>query len=594
MSQDQAREYSPDVAFGKAVDSRLIKRLWPFLAPHRRLLFWATLSYPLVSVMHLAQPYLIKVAIDEHLVPKKPEGFTTVVMMFVLVICGEFGARFMQAFLTQLLGQRTTRDLRRSLFSRLQQVDVSYIERNPIGRLMTRVTNDVDALSEMFSTGAISIIGDLVTLTGILVMMLALQPKLTLYAFSVLPVIGLIVMVMRRHAREAFRDVRTLLARMNAYLNEAVNGMSLIQSFVQETSAQGEFGEINARYRDANFRAIRFDAMTYAIVEGIATIAIALLLLFGIGLFEEGAVEIGVFIAFIEYLRRFFAPVTELSTKYTVLQSAMASAERCVELLDREPTIIDDPKVDLPAAASDIHFEGVHFGYRPNEPILRGLDLKVASGEKVAIVGATGAGKSTIVKLLARFYDPSGGRITFGGVDLKDVALGEWRSRLAVVLQDPYLFDGTIRENISLGDPDVDPARMQDAAARTQAQVVIDKLAEGWEAPVGERGARLSAGERQLIAFARALARNPEVLVLDEATSSVDPETEGLIQKGLEALIEDRTAVIIAHRLTTIERADRIIVLGGGGILEQGTHQDLLELGGTYRSLYELQFSQPE
>ena len=591
----KVREYSADVTFGKAYDARLVRRLWAFVRPHSALFFVALLTYPLVSGLHLVQPYLIKVAIDEHLMPRVAEGFATVVVFFIGAIVAEFGARFLQAFLTQLLGQRVTRDLRLTLFDKLQRVDVSYIERNPIGRLMTRVTNDVESLSEMFSTGAISIIGDIVTLTGIVVMMVSLDPMLTLYAFSVLPIIAIVVLYMRRHAREAFRDVRSLLSRLNAYLNESITGMSLVQVFRQERAAQQEFIEINTEYRDANFRAIRFDAMTYAIVEGISTIAIALILLMGAGLFERNAIEVGVFVAFVEYLRRFFGPITELSTKYTVMQSAMASAERCVDLLDQEPSIVEpvDPAT-LDKGAHEIRFDNVTFGYRSDDPVLTGLDLVVRPKEKVAIVGPTGAGKSTIVKLLARFYDPNSGRITLGDVDLTEMSPDDLRSRMAIVLQDPHLFEGTLRDNVTLGDASITDEAIDDAARRTRAQVVVDKQQGGWDSAVGERGGRLSAGERQLVAFARALARDPELLILDEATSAVDPETEGLIQKGLEALIEDRTAIIIAHRLSTIRRADRIVVLSAGKVLEQGSHDELLEHGGLYKTLYELQFSDPE
>ena len=588
-------ELTPDVSFGKAYDTALLKRLWPFVHPHRALFFFALVSYPAVSSLHLVQPYLVKVAIDEHLIPNRPAGFATIILLLIGAVVLEFGARFLQAFLTQVMGQRVTRDMRFTLFEKLQRVDLAYIESNPIGRLMTRVTNDVESLSEMFSTGAVTIIGDLITLTGIVIAMLALDAKLTLYAFSVLPFIIIIVSLFRKHAREAFRDVRSLLARMNGYLNEVLTGMSLVQVFNQQPAALRDFDDVNGAYRDANIRAIRFDAMTYAIVEGISTIAIALILLFGIGAFEKGLVEVGVFVAFIEYLRRFFGPITELSTKYTVMQSAMASAERCVDLLDQVPSIQPPNEPKEPHEQIDaIRFEGVKFGYRADEPVLHGLDLEVKRGEKVAIVGPTGAGKSPIVKLLPRFYDPNEGRVAFDDTDLRDMPLDSLRRKLAVVLQDAYLFDGSIRENVTLGDTSLDDRAVDAAAERSQAMAVIDKLDDGWSAGVGERGGRLSSGERQLIAFARALARDPEVLVLDEATSAVDPETEALIQRGLEALIENRTAIIIAHRLSTIRRVDRIVVLSRGRVIEQGTHDELLALGGSYRTLYELQFSDPD
>ena len=587
------RAVSHEVTFGKAYDGRLVRRLAVFFRPHRLLFAASLISYPIVAAFGLVQPYLVKVAIDQHLVPRQMAGFDWIIILTLAAIGGEFVAKFAQTILTQLLGQRVCRDLRVTLFRRLQAVDLSYIERNPIGRLMTRVTNDVESLQETFSTGAISIVGDLVTLFGIVAMMLALDWKLTLYAFAVLPFLIVFVTAMRSRARDAFRKVRSLLSQMNAFLNEAISGMTLIQAFRQERFMQDEFEEVNAEYRNANFMSIRYDAMTYAVVEGLSTVATASILILGLSLFVRGEVEIGLFVAFVEYLRRFFMPINELSTKYTVLQSAMASAERCVDLLDQIPAV-QDPKepVSPPPLRDAVRFEGVTFGYGENHPtVFRKLDLALNRGEKVAIVGPTGAGKSTIVKLLARFYDPTEGAITYDGVDLRTMSIDDLRGRLAVVLQDPYLFDGTIEENIRFGHPDTDRPRLEDAAARTQATAVIRRHPDGWATRVGERGGQLSAGERQLVAFARALAADPEVLVLDEATSSVDPETEALIQQGLEALLAERTALIIAHRLSTIRRADRIVVLAEGQVVEQGSHEELLAQNGLYRKLYELQFA---
>lgn len=584
----------PEVAFGKAYDARLVRRLAVFFRPHRGVLFLSALSYPLVSVLQLFQPYLVKVALDRHIVPRQVEGFGWLVMGLVAVTLAEFIGRFVQTILTQILGQRVTRDLRMALFRKLQAVDLAYIERNPVGRLMTRVTNDVESLSETFSTGAISIVGDIVTLSGIVIMMTALDWKLSLYAFSTLPILLAFILFMRKRAREAFRRVRTLLSQMNAFLNEAISGMSIIQTFNQQRTTFDDFEQINHDYKDANFQAIRYDAITYAIVEAVSLCAIALVLLLGLHILDTGTVEVGLFVAFVEYLRRFFQPITELSTKYTVLQSAMASAERCVHLLDEEPTLLDPPTpAACPPLADAIEFREVRFRYGDEEKmVLSGLNLTVRRGEKIAIVGPTGAGKSTIVKLLTRFYDPIAGSIHFDGIDIRQISLSALRGRIAIVLQDPYLFDGTIRENIAFGVNEPTTARLDEAAQRTCADAVIARTPKGWEAPVGERGSRLSAGERQLVAFARALALDPELLILDEATSSVDPETEALIQRGLDALIKDRTAIIIAHRLSTIRRADRIIVLSGGRVVEDGSHEQLLAKGGIYRKLYELQFAE--
>lgn len=597
LAPAKRRALTEETRFDKTVDTRLIRRLAPFFRPHLVFLVLAALSYPLVAGLGLAQPYLVKRAVDHHFVPKNLDGFGLLVTLLVAAMVLEFLTKLGQTLVTQILGQRVTRDLRTALFRRLQEVDLAYIERNPVGRLMTRVTNDVESLQETFSTGAISIIGDVVLIVGIVVMMLALDWRLTLSAFAVLPLLGLFVQFMRIRAREAFREVRSHLSRLNAFLAEAISGMRLVQVFEQQQAMSGEFDEVNRAYRNANFRAIRYDAVTYAVVEALATVASACLVGFGLGLFERGDIEVGVFVAFVDLLRRFFAPITELSTKYTMLQSALASAERCVELLDQHPTVIeaDDP-VELGPMKDSLQFEEVRFSYAgPQGPyVLKGLDLTIRRGEKIAVVGPTGAGKSTLVKLIQRFYDPVDGRITIDGEDIRNLSFENLRARFAVVLQDPYLFEGSIRDNIGFGLPGEGSSgvdRVREAARRTRALDVAERLPEGLDAPVGERGGRLSVGERQLVAFARALARDPELLILDEATSSVDPETEALIQDGLEALFEGRAAVIIAHRLSTIRRVDRIVVLRNGEVAEEGSHEALLEQGGLYRQLYELQFA---
>ena len=600
MSQSKSsktKEYTPEVTFGKAYDGEILKKLWPFVIPHKLLFVIALLSFPLSAAVNLIPPYIGKIAVDEYFVPQKQEGFFTLVLILIGALVLEFFVRFAQVYLTQLLGQRVTRDLRKTLFEKLQRVDVSYVESNPLGRLLTRVTNDVESLSEMFSTGAISIVGDIFTLTGIIIMMLSLDTKLTLFAFSVLPVILIIVMYFRVHAREAFRDVRSRLSKLNAFLNESIMGVNLIQSFQQEKQFEDDFGDINIGYRNANFRAIRFDALTYAIVEGVSTFAIALTLLLGVLLLETDGIRVGIFVAFVEYLRRFFQPITELSTKYTVMQSAMASAERCLDLLEQKISVVEDvqshPKDTLDTKI-EIQFENVDFRYREDEPIIRNLSFQIKSGEKIAIVGPTGSGKSTLVKLISRMYDPQSGTIRIADDDIRKFSLHDLRSRMAVVLQDPYLFDSSIIDNIRLGDEELAEESIETAIDRTLAREVIARQGDGRTANVGERGSKLSAGERQLIAFARAMARNPRILILDEATSAVDPETESLVQSGLENLIEGRTAIIIAHRLSTIRLVDRILVLSNGELIESGTHAELMNAKGMYYKLYELQFSNPD
>jgi ATP-binding cassette, subfamily B, multidrug efflux pump len=591
--QTPTREYSPEVTFGKAYDAQILKRLWPFVRPHRLLFLISLFSYPIAASVNLIQPYIAKLAVDEHFIPQREEGFHVLVLILIGSLVVEFLVRFCQTYLTQVLGQRVTKDLRLALFQRLQNVDVSYIEKNPLGRLLTRTTNDVESLSEMFSTGAVSILGDIFTLTGIVIMMFILDVRLTLYAFSVLPVILVVVLYFRIHARNAFRDVRSRLSKLNAFLNESIMGVNLIQAFSQESHFESDFGEINSGYQNANFRAIKFDALTYAIVEGVSTFAIALTLMLGVSLFSDSQVEVGIFVAFVEYLRRFFQPITELSTKYTVMQSAMASAERCINLLDQAPTILDGQGAKISQEGEDLEFHNLDFSYRPEEPVIKNLNLRIRAGEKVAIVGPTGSGKSTLAKLICRLYDPLAGKISLGSQDLKDFSLVDLRAQMAVVLQDPYLFNTDILDNVVLGDKSITEAQVNDALDRTQARAIVDRQSKAMRALVGERGRNLSAGERQLVAFARALVRDPKILILDEATSAVDPQTESLIQTGLEALIQNRTAIIIAHRLSTIKMVDRIIVLRGGKIIEQGTHRELLKQQGLYRTLYELEFVNP-
>ncbi len=587
----KARGLTEDVTFDETHDPQLVRRLARFFRPYTGLLTVTVLSYPAVAIMALVQPYLVKVAIDRHLMTQNMAGFPAIIALTIGALVLEFGFRFAQTLLSQNLGQKVTRDLRLALFRRLQAVDLSYIERNPVGRLMTRVTNDVENLSEAFSTGAVSIVGDLFLLGGIVVMMLLLDVELSLFAFTVLPVLVVFVAFVRVRARVAFRDVRLQLARINSFLNEAIGGMSLVQAFRQEPAMESEFAEVNGRHRAANVEAIKYDALTYAFVEGLSTVAIAAMLLLGASLFSSGAVQVGVFVAFVDYLRRFFQPITELSTKYTVLQSALASAERCVDLLDQPVSIqAPDRAEPVPTLSRGLAFEGVRFRYGDGPEVLRGVDLEIHPAEHVAVVGPTGAGKSTLVKLVSRFYDPTEGRVSFDGKSLTDFDPAELRSRLAVVLQDPYLFEGTIRENIMFGSPDATLKQVERAAELTRAIEVIRRQPGGFDAEVGERGGRLSSGERQLVSFARALVRDPDVLILDEATSSVDPETVRLIQSGLEHLMENRAALIIAHRLSTIESADRIVVMARGQVAEEGTHTQLVERGGLYRTLHELQF----
>lgn len=572
-------------------DFGVIRRLLPVLRAHLGLFVLSLVLYPAVTAAQLVQPYLTKLIIDDHIIPKSLDGLGTLVVAYAGAVTIDICLRVAQTYISQLVGQRMVRTLRSQLFGKLQALDMAYLERRSVGQLMTRVTNDVEALAEMFSSGAITIIGDFVTLTGIVFTMVALDAELAVYGFLIVPVMMVFAAWVRPRARNAFRDVRRHLARINGQLNESVAGIRLIQTLGAEPLAQREFSRTNGDYRDANFRSIRYDATTYAVVEGLANLSIALLLLLGLTTFSAGVTEIGLFVAFINYLRRFFEPIKDLATKYTSIQSAMAAAERCVDLLDAE--IVDKAStdhVDLPALREGIRFEHVGFHYRPDTPVLADLDFHVGRGEKVALVGPTGGGKTTIIKLLARLYLPTAGRILWDGVDLRTVSKTELRRRLAVVLQDTQLFNASIRDNIAYGLEAPSDEALAEAAAQTCASEVIARLPEGWDFAIGEGGQRLSVGERQLLAFARALAVDPELLILDEATSSVDPDTEAKIQTALNSLLENRTAIIIAHRLATIRRADRILVIQRGRIVEEGTHDALYAQGGVYRKLHDLQF----
>jgi ATP-binding cassette, subfamily B, multidrug efflux pump len=475
----------------------------------------------------------------------------------------------------------------------------AFFDRTPLGRLMTRITGDIEALSEMFASGLVSLLGDVVRLGFILVAIFGIDWKLALFSMGSAPVLFAIAAFFRRWVRDAFREIRTKMARLNAFLQEHISGMKVVQAFAQEARVAAQFDQVNLEYRHANSRAISADAALYSIIEAVASIAIAGLLWHGGGRIAGGTLTFGVLVAFIEYLTKFFGPIRDLSAKYTIMQQAMASAERVFGLLDTSqpdapprPAEVTSTRAPAPAASPDaplIEIDHVSFSYRPGSPVLDDVSLAIRAGETIAVVGATGSGKSTLVKLLPRLYEPTHGAIRVGGVDLRDIDRRRLRHRIVVVSQDVFLFSGTLGENISLGDPDISRQAVTDAARRVGADRVIAQRALGLDAPVVERGANFSAGERQLVAFARALCRNPEILILDEATASVDPETERLIEKGTEELMRGRTSIVIAHRLSTIQRASRIIVVHKGRIAEQGRHAELLAAGGIYAKLYRLQ-----
>jgi ATP-binding cassette subfamily B multidrug efflux pump len=585
-----------DELLGKALDRTLLRRIFSYVWPYRAQLAVALALLPVVALLEVAQPYLLKKAIDEHIAVGRLPGLDRLGLFYFLALAGQYGAGYAQVYLTQLIGQRGMNDLRMRLHRHVLRMGARFFDRTPVGRLMTRLTSDIESLNEMFASGIVSLVGDIIRLGFILVAIFGIDWRLALFSMGSAPVLFGIAGYFRRWVRDAFREIRVKLARMNAFLQEHLSGMKVVQAFAQEGKVAAEFDAINSDYRRANARAITADAALYSIVEAVGSIAVAGLLWHGGVRIAAGTLTFGVLVAFVEYLSKFFAPIRDLSTKYTVMQQAMAAAERVFTLLDTEEP--DAPMMTSGAGALEgngsgspplIRLEHVTFGYRPDRPVLNDVSLDIAAGETVAVVGATGAGKSTIIKLLPRLYEPQAGIIRLDGTDVRTVDPQALRRRIVVVSQDVFMFSGTLRTNLGLGDPVADDERLLAAARRVGAERVIAGRPGGLDAPVLERGANFSSGERQLVAFARALARDPEILVLDEATASVDPETERIIERGIGELMRGRTSIVIAHRLSTVRRANRILVIQHGRIAEQGPHEALLAAGGIYARLYRLQ-----
>jgi ATP-binding cassette subfamily B protein len=607
-----ARKATSEDLLGNALDRTLLRRIFACVWPYRGRLLAAALLLPVVAALEIAQPYLLKKAIDEHIAVGRLAGLDKLGFLYLLALVGQYTAGFLQLYFTQVIGQLGMNDLRVRVHRHVMSLSASFFDRTPVGRLMTRMTNDIESLSEMFASGIVSLLGDAVRLILILVAMFSIDWRLALFSLGSAPVLFAIAAYFRSWVRDAFRDIRVRLARMNAFLQEHISGMKVVQAFARERKVADDFDVINVEYRKANSRAIAADAALYSIVEAVGSIAIAGLLWHGGSRIVAGTLTFGVVVAFIEYLGKFFTPIRDLSTKYTVMQQAMAAAERVFTLLDTKepdaPVAAAPPSaakaapatsaLSLPAPRGEGRGEGppplieIHaccFSYRPDAPVLDDVNLSIARGETVAIVGSTGAGKSTLIKLLPRLYDVQGGQIRIDGTDVRSMDAGTLRRRIVAVSQDVFMFAGTLRSNIGLGDPTIDDERILTAARRVGADRVIASRPEGLDARVLERGSNFSAGERQLVAFARALARDPEILILDEATASVDPETERVIERGIAELMRGRTSIVIAHRLSTVRRASRIVVIHHGRIAEEGTHDALLAHGGIYARLYRLQ-----
>ncbi|HXE80859.1 MAG TPA: ABC transporter ATP-binding protein [Vicinamibacterales bacterium] len=581
-----------DEILGKAYDARLMRRLLTYLLPYKWHAAAALAAILGHSALQLAPPYLTKIAIDEHIAAGRLEGLGLVAATYLAVLIGAFALEYTQTYLMQLTGQRIMFDLRMAIYGRLQELDVRFYDRNPVGRLMTRVTTDVDVLNELFAGGVVAVFGDVFTLAGIMIVMLVIDWQLALVSFAVLPLIAVVTQWFRRNVRESYRTVRMWIARINAFLQENITGMPTVQLFRREALNYRRFDEINAKHRDANIDSIFYYAVFYPSIELIGSMAAAIILWAGGLRVMSDTLTLGVLVAFIQYSSRFYQPISDLSEKFNILQSAMASSERIFKLLDEPVTITSPPapKRRDPSKPPHIRFDHVWFAYNDEDYVLKDVTFEVAPGERVGIVGATGSGKTTIVNLLMRFYDVTRGRILIDGIDVRELALEDVRRMIALVLQDVHLFSGTIEANIRLGEDQIDESAIEQAAAAVGANRFIESLPERGATVLGERGASLSVGQKQLLSFARALAFDRPVLVLDEATSSVDTETELAIRKALTALMRGRTTLAIAHRLSTIQDMDRILVLHKGVLRESGTHQELLAARGIYYKLFQLQF----
>ena len=618
---------------GKAYDSRLMRRLLGYLRPYKWQVAIALVAIILKATADVVGPYFTKVAIDKYLVvssnhshswldpwlSSKPlVGIGQLAMFYVGSLVAIFVLEYTQTYLMLWTGQKVMFDLRSQIFRLLQHMHVGFFDKNPVGRLVTRVTSDVDALNDMFTTGVVAIFEDVFVLLGIIVVMLRMNWWLALITFSVLPGIFWATALFRKAVRDSYRRIRLAIARINAYLQEHVSGIVVLQLFNREERAYQKFEKVNAQHMDAYKDAIMAHAIYYPVVEILSTVAIALVFWFG-GLNKiSGAVDIGILVAFMQYAQRFFRPIQDLSDKYNILQAAMASSERIFKLLDMPVEIVSPAHPATTTGLGRIEFDHVWFAYRKLEPqpvdgsgngahsgtsatheegydwILRDVSFVIEPGETIAIVGHTGAGKTTIISLLLRFYDIQRGSIRIDGVDIRNLDLKELRRRFGVVLQDPFLFSGTIENNIRLGSDWVSDEQVETAAENVNVADFIRSLPQGFAEPVLERGSTLSTGQKQLISFARALAHDPRILILDEATSSVDTETELRVRDALTRMVEGRTSVIIAHRLSTIQRADKIIVMHKGLVREIGNHQELLAKRGIYWRLYQLQYKEQE
>ncbi|MGO9271237.1 MAG: ABC transporter ATP-binding protein [Terriglobia bacterium] len=669
-----AESVHEEEVLGKAYDSRLMRRLLAYLRPYTRVVVLALIAIFFYGLLQSVPPYLMKVEIDRYLDPTKQQhtphilaqflspkpavGILQIALLFFLPsVLLTFFLEFGQSFAMQLVGQKVMYDLRRQIFAHLQRLQLSYYDRNPVGRMVTRLTTDVDVLNDLFASGVVAIFGDIFTLLSIIVVMLKMDWKLALLTFSVLPLIVAVTMAFRKAVRDSYRRIRTAIARINAYLQEHITGMAVLQLFNREQRSYAEFEKINRSHMDAYKDSILAYGLFYPTVELLGVVAVGIIIWLGGGMSLRGAVTVGTAIAFIQYSQRFFRPIQDLSDKYNILQAAMAAAERIFKLLDTPATITDpglgteagfgvrdsgfaektglgardsglaeepgfgirdsgfakedaatpdsrvpsslrtpnpESRIPPPEFRGRVEFRDVGFAYRDDHRVVENVSFTIEPGETVAVVGHTGAGKTTLTSLLLRFYDIQEGEITLDGIDIRRLRLCDLRRNFGIVLQDPFLFSGTITSNIRMGTEWITESDIRDAAREVNILDFIESLPGGFNEPVKERGSTLSTGQKQLLSFARAIAHSPRILILDEATSSVDPETEYMIREGLRSLLRGRTSLVIAHRLSTIQNASKIIVMHHGHVREVGTHQQLIEKRGIYYKLYQLQYKDQE
>ena len=576
---------------GKAYDARLMRRLLTYLRPYRVRVVVSVVLLLVVTVLQLSGPVLVQIAIDDYISVGDNAGLARISLIYLAILITAFLLSFLQFYTMQIIGQRVMHDIRTQVFRHLQKLHLAFFDRNPVGRLVTRVTNDVSALDELFSAGVVAIFGDFLTLIGIVIAMFYYSWQMALITLAVLPFLIFATILFRKRVRDVYREVRVRLARINAFLQEHLTGMSVVQLFTQEKRVFRRFDGINDQLKQANFRSVYIYAIFFPAVELIETVAIVLLIYFGGIRINLNFLTFGELVAFIQLVERFFRPLRDLSEMYNTLQSSMASSERIFKLLDEKPKIIAPahPKT-IPELKGEIVFDNVSFAYNEPEYVLNDVSFTIRPGEKVAIVGYTGAGKTSLASLLLRFYDYQRGDIRLDGVSLKDMSPDYVRSHMALVLQEVFIFTGDFAENIHLNNSAISKAQVALAAGQVGIADFIDRQPSGYQSEVRERGATMSVGQKQLLSFARALAYDPRILILDEATSSVDTDTEHKIQLALDKLMEGRTSIIIAHRLSTIEKADRIMVMHKSRLRESGTHQELLALKGIYYTLYQTQF----